>query len=155
MRALRRRKCPVDYSLCNQTVTVYHWDGAATYKRTSSRVYPIECCDAIGVLNDMPFAGGVYSGKSAKALIAELAAPFEVEFDADVTDMNVTGILKAGSRRAAIQQLLFVWGYCVSTDGRAELRVFSPGTDEVTVPLERTFLGASVSTAAIDRKSVV
>ena len=34
MRALRRRKCPVDYSLCNQTVTVYHWDGAATYTRT-------------------------------------------------------------------------------------------------------------------------
>ena len=34
MRALRRRGCPVDYSLCNQTVTVYHWDGAATYART-------------------------------------------------------------------------------------------------------------------------
>lgn len=34
MRALRRRGCPVDYSLCNQTVTVYHWDGAATYTRT-------------------------------------------------------------------------------------------------------------------------
>lgn len=25
---------PVDYSLCNQTVTVYHWDGAAAYTRT-------------------------------------------------------------------------------------------------------------------------
>ena len=34
MRALRRRGCPVDYSLCNQTVTVYHWDGAAAYTRT-------------------------------------------------------------------------------------------------------------------------
>ena len=34
MRALRRRGCPVDYSLCNQTVTVYLWDGAATYTRT-------------------------------------------------------------------------------------------------------------------------
>ena len=34
MRALRRRKCPVDYSLCNQAVTVYHWDGAAAYTRT-------------------------------------------------------------------------------------------------------------------------
>ena len=139
-------KQPVEVRNNDTLVGVYYID---SYKRTSSRVYPIECCDAIGVLNDMPFAGGVYSGKSAKALIAELAAPFEVEFDADVTDMNVTGILKAGSRRAAIQQLLFVWCYCVTTDGRAELRVFSPGTDEVTVPLERTFLGASVSTAAI------
>lgn len=25
--------CPVDYRLCNQTVTVYHWDGEATYTR--------------------------------------------------------------------------------------------------------------------------
>lgn len=28
-----RRTCPVDYSLCNQTVTVYHWDGKDTYTR--------------------------------------------------------------------------------------------------------------------------
>ena len=34
MRALRRRGCPVDYSLSNKTVNVYHWDGAATYTRT-------------------------------------------------------------------------------------------------------------------------
>lgn len=33
MLALRRRECPVDYSLCNQTVTVYHWDGKTTYTR--------------------------------------------------------------------------------------------------------------------------
>lgn len=24
---VKRRQCPVDYGLCNQTVTVYHWDG--------------------------------------------------------------------------------------------------------------------------------
>lgn len=33
MMALKRRTCPVDYSLCNQTVTVYHWDGKTTYTR--------------------------------------------------------------------------------------------------------------------------
>lgn len=27
-------RSPVDYSLCNQTVTVYHWDGKTTYTRT-------------------------------------------------------------------------------------------------------------------------
>lgn len=25
---------PVDYSKCNQTITVYHWDGKETYTRT-------------------------------------------------------------------------------------------------------------------------
>lgn len=33
MLALKRRDCPVDYRMCNQTVTVYHWDGKDTYTR--------------------------------------------------------------------------------------------------------------------------
>lgn len=34
MVTIKRRGAPVDYSLCNQTVTVYHWDGKETYTRT-------------------------------------------------------------------------------------------------------------------------
>lgn len=30
---IRRRTSPVDYRLCNQTVTIYHWDGGAGYTR--------------------------------------------------------------------------------------------------------------------------
>lgn len=30
---IKRRTSPVDYSLCNQTVTIYHWDGKDTYTR--------------------------------------------------------------------------------------------------------------------------
>ena len=33
MLALRRRVCPVDYSLCSQTVTIYHQSGQDTYAR--------------------------------------------------------------------------------------------------------------------------
>lgn len=29
-----RPTCPVDYGLCNQTVTIYHWDGKEAYTRT-------------------------------------------------------------------------------------------------------------------------
>ena len=28
-----RPTCPVDYRLCNQTVTIYHWDRKETYSR--------------------------------------------------------------------------------------------------------------------------
>lgn len=31
---IRRRESPVDYRLCNQTVTLYHWDGKETVTRT-------------------------------------------------------------------------------------------------------------------------
>lgn len=30
---VKRRENPVDYSLCNQTVTVYHWDKPSTFAR--------------------------------------------------------------------------------------------------------------------------
>lgn len=30
---IRRRNDPVNYSLCNQTVTIYHWDGGDSYSR--------------------------------------------------------------------------------------------------------------------------
>ena len=31
---LKRRDGPLDYRLCNQTVTLYHWDGQDTVTRT-------------------------------------------------------------------------------------------------------------------------
>ena len=34
MAVIKRRSSPVDYSLCNQTVTIYHRDGKDTYTRT-------------------------------------------------------------------------------------------------------------------------
>lgn len=34
MASIKRRTSPVDYRLCNQTVTIYHWDGGSTYART-------------------------------------------------------------------------------------------------------------------------
>lgn len=30
---LKRRESPVDYRLCNQTVTIYHWNGKGTVAR--------------------------------------------------------------------------------------------------------------------------
>lgn len=33
MVTIKRRSSPVDYRLCDQTVTVYHWDGKDTYTR--------------------------------------------------------------------------------------------------------------------------
>ena len=33
MLALRKKSGPIDYRLCNQTVTVYHWDGGTGYTR--------------------------------------------------------------------------------------------------------------------------
>ena len=86
---------PVDYLFqLKQPVEVYndeHLIGVYyinTSSRSSKRVYDIECQDALGVLEYMPYAGAAYlSGTSAKALLSETAKPFAVEFAPDVEDM--------------------------------------------------------------------
>ena len=42
MLALKRRDCPVDYRMCNQTVTVYHWDGKDAYEQLIGEAYAVE-----------------------------------------------------------------------------------------------------------------
>lgn len=139
-------KQPVEISNDDRLIGVYY---VSSYSRKSRRIYPITCCDAIGVLGDIPFGGGVYTAASAKALVVELASPFEVEFDADVQDMQLTGVIKSGTRRSALQQVLFAWGECASTDGRASIRIFTPGVEPKVISANQTFLGTTVNTDAI------
>ncbi len=140
-------KQPIEIKNDANLVGVYYIDGAT---RISNRVYDIECHDSLGVLDEMPFSGGAYlSGISAKTLLETLCAPFSVKYSDGVTDTTLKGILASGSRRAAIQQVIFAWGVCLATDGGADIRVFNlPETIE-EIPKSRTFTGASVDTAAI------
>ncbi len=39
MMLMRRNTCPVDYSLCNQTVTVYHKDGESITRTVHRRAF--------------------------------------------------------------------------------------------------------------------
>lgn len=126
------------------------------FSRKSASIYDIECYDAIGVLGDSTFPGGVYSGKSAKALLEEIVgADFFVEYGPGVTDTTLTGILQPSTRRAALQQVLFAWGVCCTTDGGYSLNVLKlPETAESIGP-ERTYAGVSVDTSSIVTKVIV
>lgn len=139
-------KQPVEVRNDNNLIGVYYID---SFSRTSKWVYPIECYDAFGVLDEIPFSGAVYSAESAKALIQTLASPFEVEFAADVTDTTVTGAILSGTKRSAIQQVLFAWGVCAATDGTEKIRVFAPSETAQVISKEKTFLGATVDTDSI------
>ena len=148
---------PVDYLFqLKQPVEVYNDDNLIgvyyinNSSRSSKRVYTIECQDALGVLDYTPFAGAAYlDGTSAKALLTELARPFSVEFADDVEDTTLRGLLLEGTRRSAIQQVIFAWGVCLATDGSNKIRVFSQPTKPTLIPRGRTFIGASVTTSAV------
>ena len=144
-------KQPVEVSNNDALIGVYYIDG---YSRSSATVYDIECYDSLGVLDETPFPGGAYlSGVSAKSLIGSiLDGDFPVEYAADVKDTTLTGVLQASSKREAIQQVLFAWGVCASTDGRESLYVFTLPSEAQEVSKNRAYVGVTVDTSAIVTK---
>ena len=101
-------KQPVEVRNNDNLIGVYYIDG---YSRSAATVYDIECYDALGVLDETPFSGGVYTNKSAKELLSEIVdGDFEIEYDSAITDITLAGALTATSKREAIQQVLFAWG---------------------------------------------
>lgn len=146
-------KQPVEVQNDGKTLGVYYIDGS---DRKSSRVYRINCKDALGVLDDARFSGGAYlSGISAKTLLEVLCNPFTVEYADGVTDRTLKGVIQSGTNRAAVQHVIFAWGVCLATDGGETIRVFNLPSAPETIPPNRTFTGASVKTSAIVTKASV
>lgn len=120
------------------------------HNRKTARIYDIDCHDAIGVLDENPFVGGVYTDKSAKELLAEIIGnDFEIEYADDVEDTLLSGILINETKRSACQQVLFAWGVCMATDGGATVKVFNLDTSLTDIPKDRVFPGATIETSAI------
>jgi len=138
-------KQPMEVWNGESLVGVYYIDDA---RRMGAGLYDISCEDAMGVLSEEPFAGGVYNNKSAKTLLAEIVGPgFLLDIEAE--DTNLTGAILSGTKRDAMQQVLFAWGVCASTDGRSTIRVFVPNAEPVQIGTNRTFPDTSTETAAI------
>jgi hypothetical protein len=139
-------KQPVECWQNDRLVGVYYVD---SYVRNAASLYSIDCYDAIGVLGESSFAGGVYSDRSAKDLMLDIVGgDFALDMDA-VADTMLTGIIRQCSKREAIQQVIFAWGVCASTDGGSGIRLFAPGKLPKEIGDDRTYTGVSVETAAI------
>lgn len=120
------------------------------HSRSAQSLYSIRCQDAFGVLDGDSFSGGVYFDYSAKQLLEDIVGgDFDIFYDTDVTDTMLTGYIAPQKRRSAIQQVAFAWGVCVATDGSNGIRVFHPGTLPSEIGRNRTYTGATVTTAAI------
>lgn len=139
-------KQPVEAWNDNRLIGIFYIDKSS---RSSKSQYQIECQNAFGVLDGIPFPGGVYSGKSAAALLREIVGN---DFELEITAPDITlpgGAILPGTRREAMRQVLFAWGACASTDGASGIRVFSPPTSPAEIGRDRTFPGIGVTTDAI------
>ena len=138
-------KQPVEVRNNDSLIGVYYIDSS---KRSAKSVYQITCSDALGVLDSDNFTGGIYQDYSAKQLLQDIVGDdFLLTFELE--DKVLAGVILPSTKREAIQQVLFAWGACASTDGITGIRFFSlPGVPEI-IGENRVFRGATAETAAI------
>nr|DAU71614.1 MAG TPA: hypothetical protein [Caudoviricetes sp.] len=138
-------KQPVEVKNDNTLIGVYYID---KYSRTTENLYKIGCYDAIGVLNESVFPGGVYQDYSARQLLYDIIGDsFSIAFE--VSDELLTGILQQSSKRSAMQQVLFALGACVSTDGRDSIRIFSVNDSVSAIDKDRIYVGTETEVSSI------
>ena len=119
--------------------------------RVSKNVYNVSCIDALGILDEDPFAAATYMNANAKTVLESiLGGHFDLELSEDLQSEKLTGYIADCTRREALQQVAFALRAVVDTSGSGNVKVWRlPETDPAEIPLNRLYTGGDVSTSAI------
>ena len=135
-------KQPVQAFHNNTLIGEYYLE---TSERLTEKTYTINCTDAFGVLDGEPFNGGFYSGVSARTLASQiLDGMFTLTEIGDIEDVLVSGVILAGTKRTALQQLFFAWGVIPVSDRNAGISIVSLSTSSLMLGADRTMPDVSV-----------
>lgn len=121
------------------------------WKSPGDRNFEIEAIDAIGVMDGTTFRGGIYFGKRADVLVAEIMddAGFGYSLDVSLKDLIVSGWIPVCSHREALQQVALAIGAYVDTSRGGAVRIKAQpslfGPASVNLPISRKFMGTKVS----------
>lgn len=88
-------------------VGVFYLDKA---ERLSADTWDVSTINAIGVLDESTYLGGVYSGILAETLIADILTNHVHTVSNDIAGIPIYGYLPVCTRREALQQVLFAIG---------------------------------------------
>lgn len=99
-----------------------------SYKRTAQRFYSVSAEDYKGLLDDVTFAGGIYTARNAYELLTAIfdgaGVPFEM--DAALKSATVTGWIPVCTCREAVRQICFAIGAAADTTLSQRVRIFVP-----------------------------
>lgn len=139
-------KQPVEITNSGNLLGVYYIDET---RKKARNMYDLECIDAIGILDTSNYAGAYYSSNtSAQTMVTNvLGGEFDVTFEA--TDVSLKGIVPAGTKRHALQQILFAWGAVATTDGVRGIRIFDLPASGETKPTEEIYTEGTIEKTAI------
>ena len=144
-------KTDMEYSFqAKQPLSVY-FNGelkATTFVKKSTRkakrLWNIQSEDYIGLLDSIPYYGGIYADKNAVELLTDIFTVAKVPYSIDniFADAVVTGYIPSTTCREALMQVAFAVQAVVDTSNSEVVKVFALDDDvKQTVPLNRIMQG--------------
>ena len=97
-----------------------------SFKKTNKNEWSISGEDYIGLMDGVPFYGGVYTIKNASELIQEIFATAKVpyELSTDFVDSTVRGYIPYTTCREALEQVLFAIGAVANTSESENVKIY-------------------------------
>ena len=143
------RKLPygtkVTYYSDNAIAGVYY---IKNVERTGKSQYKLNCVSAVGLMTRQQHKGGVYTGQTFSAVVAEiLGTDYTYEIDNNVASQKVYGWLPYSTRRQNLYQLVMAYGVQIIKSASGNMRftfLTAEGTPSV-IPKSRLFHGGTVS----------
>lgn len=150
-------KSSVEYSFQQrQPLEVYFNDDLISYayvknaNRKSAKLWDIQSDDFIGIMDSIPFIGGMYKDKNAVELINEISTAAKINFsiESGFEEKTVSGHIPYTSCRVALMQVAFAIGAVVDTSNSDKVKIYKL-SDEISqeIPLTRTMQGQSFKTS--------
>ena len=144
-------KSDMEYSFqAKQPLSVY-FNGelkATTFVKKSTRkakrLWSIQSEDYIGLLDSIPYYGGIYTDKNAVELLTDIFTVAKVPYSIDdvFADAIVTGYIPFTTCRDALMQVAFSIQAVVDTSNSEVVKVFALEEDvKQTIPLNRIMQG--------------
>lgn len=112
--------------------------------RKAKRLWSIQSEDYIGLLDSIPYYGGIYTNKNAIELLTDIFTVAKVPYSIDdvFADAVVTGYIPFTTCRDALMQVAFAIQAVVDTSNSEVVKVFALEDDvKQTVPLNRIMQG--------------
>lgn len=93
-------------------------------KRKSKTLYEISAVDWIGVMDKMPFEGGIYSNETVSNLVKNILGNIPYELDENLINKTLSGELEPCTRREALLQVAFACCGIVDTSRSGVVKIY-------------------------------
>lgn len=121
---------------------------ATTFVKKSNRkakfLWQVQSEDYIGLLDSIPYYGGIYTNANAVSILSDIFTVAKVPYSIDeaFTDATVTGYIPYTTCRDALMQVAFAIQAVVDTSNSEVVKVFALENDiKQTIPLNRIMQG--------------